>query len=256
MAIVLVAIRTFVSISSDEWSDRPLQLAARAIAPGSRETYLSALRQFAKHSKPTDTLEEALNNKMCAIARHKRVGQLQQDECQPLDSWKNSNSCPPLSSSSTSSKWKPLRKSQPRMHPSGVTEQRSTSNTWEGPESTGHGPACSSSRLAQLSSECVAGIRRASRGHGLKLQTGPSVSTKNEEKSGSSTHCPLSWKSGRVASPSSNNRAPPPCPRFPWGGNALRNIQKECMQHCPLGATHVAPMRTHGGSRIPGLGGD
>ena len=72
IADVSFAIRTYFSVSSDEWSDGPLQLAARAIALGSRETYMSALRQFAKNSVSSDTLEDALNKRMCAIARRKR----------------------------------------------------------------------------------------------------------------------------------------------------------------------------------------
>ena len=72
MADVSVAIRTYFSISSDEWSDGPLQLAARAITSGSREAYMSALRQFAKNSESSDTLEVALTKRICAIARRKR----------------------------------------------------------------------------------------------------------------------------------------------------------------------------------------
>ena len=72
MAHVSVAIRTYFSIPSNEWSEGPLQLVARAITSGSRETYMSALRQFAKNSESLDTLEVALKERLCAIARRKR----------------------------------------------------------------------------------------------------------------------------------------------------------------------------------------
>ena len=65
-------VRTFYKITSDEWSDGPLQLASRAVAGGSRKTYLSALKQFIKRSERSATVDSALNESMSVFTRRKR----------------------------------------------------------------------------------------------------------------------------------------------------------------------------------------
>ena len=65
-------VRTFYKIISDEWSDGPLQLASRAVAGGTRKTYLSALKQFIKRSESSATVDSALNESMSIFARRKR----------------------------------------------------------------------------------------------------------------------------------------------------------------------------------------
>ena len=65
-------VRTFYKITSAEWSDRPLQLASRAAARGSRKTYPSALKQFIKQSERSATIDCALSESMSIFARRKR----------------------------------------------------------------------------------------------------------------------------------------------------------------------------------------
>ena len=160
----------------------------------------------------------------------------QPDWCPRSECWRNSGSYPLQSSNSTGCKWRPLHASQHPMPPRDPTVRHNTSSSSAGPVSTGRGPACSSSRLAQLSSECVAGIRKASRGKGSPPLGGSSFSMRNVEKNGCSTHSrPSLNNGGSTYYPLSTPTPPPQSPVLPGGRNALRSIEKECMPHCPLG---------------------
>ena len=64
--------RTFYKLTSDEWSDGPLRLASRALAGGTRQTYLSTLKQFIKRSERLATADIALNESKSVFARRKR----------------------------------------------------------------------------------------------------------------------------------------------------------------------------------------
>ena len=53
MAEVQITIQRYFSMSTDEWTEGPLQLAARAITLGSRKTHILARRQFIRHNDPS-----------------------------------------------------------------------------------------------------------------------------------------------------------------------------------------------------------
>ena len=65
-------VQTFYHITADEWYDGHLQLAARAVARGTRRTYMSALKQFVKRSDRSTTLADAFNESMSVFAIRKR----------------------------------------------------------------------------------------------------------------------------------------------------------------------------------------
>ena len=162
-----------------------------------------------------------------------------QDLCPHSECWKNSGSYPHQSSSSTSYRWKPLHASQHPKPPRDPTARHNTSSSSAGHASTGRGPACSSSRLAQLSSECVAGIQRASRGKGSPPLGGSSFSMKNGEKSGCSTPSRPSWNNGGdTSSPSSTQTPPPKAPSCQVAGMHCEASRKNACSTAPLGTSH------------------
>ena len=134
----------------------------------------------------------------------------QPDWCPRSECWRNSGSYPLQSSNSTGCKWRPLHASQHPMPPRDPTVRHNTSSSSAGPVSIGRGPACSSSRLAQLSSECVAGIRKASRGKGSPPLGGSSFSMRNVEKNGCSTHSRPSLNNGGSTYYPLSTPTPPP----------------------------------------------
>ena len=173
-----------------------------------------------------------------------------QDWCPHSECWKNSGSYPHQSSSSTGYRWKPLHASQHPKPPRDPTARHNTSSSSAGHASTGRGPACSSSRLAQLSSECVAGIHRASRGKGSPPLGGSSFSMKNGEKSGCSTPSRPAWNNGGdTSSPSSTQTPPPPPKPHParWQECTAKH-PKRMHAALPPWAHHMASMGTHGSS--------
>ena len=65
-------VRTFYQIMADDWTDGHLQLAAIAVAGGSRKTCLCALKQFVKRNDRSATVADTLNDSMYVVASRKR----------------------------------------------------------------------------------------------------------------------------------------------------------------------------------------
>ena len=236
MADVSVAIRTYFSISSDEWSDGPLQLAARAITSGSREAYMSALRQFAKNSESSDTLEVALNKRICAIARRKRGRSAATGLVSALRVLEKLRLLPP---SVLQLHWLQVeaiaRITAPHAppRPYGTAQHLEFLGRarihWAWP------------RLFFLATCAVVFRMRSGDSESVSWEgiTTPGWIEFFDEKRGKEwVQYPLSpfleqWRKYVLSLKHPNT--PPQSPVLPGGRNALRSIQKECMQHCPLG---------------------
>ena len=236
MADVSVAIRTYFSISSDEWSDGPLQLAARAITSGSRETYMSALRQFAKNSESSDTPEVALNKRICAIARRKRGRSAATGLVSALRVLEKLRLLPP---SLLQLHWLQVeaiaRITAPHAppRPYGTAQHLEFLGRarihWAWP------------RLFFLATCAIVFRMRSGDSESVSWEgiTTPGWIEFFDEKRGKEwVQYPLSpfleqWRKYVLSLKHPNT--PPQSPVLPSGKNALRSIQKECMQHCPLG---------------------
>ena len=92
---VRAVVRTFYQITSDEWSDAPLQLASKAVARGSRKAYLSALKRFIKRSEKLDN-STAPSMKACPFLPKERGAAHLLPSCWPAyASWNNWKPPPP-----------------------------------------------------------------------------------------------------------------------------------------------------------------
>ena len=236
MADVSVAIRTYFSISSDEWSDGPLQVAARAITSGSREAYMSALRQFAKNSESSDTLEVALNKRICAIARRKRGRSAATGLVSALRVLEKLRLLPPSvlqlhllqveAIARITAPHAPPRPYGTAQHLEFLGRARIH---WAWP------------RLFFLATCAVVFRMRSGDSESVSWEgiTTPGWIEFFDEKRGKEwVQYPLSpfleqWRKYVLSLKHPNT--PPQSPVLPGGRNALRSIQKECMQHCPLG---------------------
>ena len=110
-----------------------------------------------------------------------------------------------------------------------------TSNTWVEPEFTGRGLGCTSLQLTQLSTECSQAIQRVS---ASALRAGSNFSMKSGQKNGISTPCPCIWKFEKVCGRTATPQQPHASPHHDGDRNGIRDAQKECMQHSPMG--HIA----------------
>ena len=106
MAEVQIAVQRYFAISTDEWTEGPLQLASRAIAPGSRTTYISALRQFIRHSKRPNPLKKPSMTECVLWPVGKEENRQRPAWFLGSEPWRNSNCCPRPYSTSTGSKLK------------------------------------------------------------------------------------------------------------------------------------------------------
>ena len=236
MADVSVAIRTYFSISFDEWSDGPLQLAARAITSGSRETYMSALRQFAKNSESSDTLEVAANKRICAIARRKRGRSAATGLVSALRVLEKLRLLPP---SVLQLHWLQVeaiaRITAPHAppRPYGTAQHLDFLGRarihWAWPRLFFLATCAVVFRMRSGDSESVSWEGIATPGW---------IEFFDQKRGKEWVQYPLSpfleqWRKYVLSLKHPN--IPPQSLVLPGGRNALRSIQKECMQHCPFG---------------------
>ena len=180
----------------------------------------------------------------------------QPDWCPRSECWRNSGSYPLQSSNSTGCKWRPLHASQHPMPPRDPTVRHNTSSSSAGPVSTGRGPACSSSRLAQLSSECVAGDSESVSWEGI---TTPGWIEFFDEKRGKEWgQYPLSpfleqWRKYVLSLKHPNTPPPPPkAQSCQVAGMHCAASRKSACNTAPLGTSHGihghAWLQLHSGS--------
>ena len=153
MAEVQVAVRRY--FSTDEWTEGPLQLAARAITTGSRKLTFQPCDNSLGTTTPPSPSKTPLMTECVPWCSEGEENRRPQAWSLGLGLWKNSSCCPPPSRSCTGSKSKPSAEIPPPMPPNMFMPWHKISNTSAGQESTRHGRGYFSSPLAQWCLECV-----------------------------------------------------------------------------------------------------